>query len=560
MIARSRCRSRERTDEIESELLLWIEQRQPGEWPQSDAPRFGTQEGRGHDDAVVEHHRVHAHVVAVELPTPRFAGVRRSEDRHEVGPLAERVMIAGQVSDQLVDAHDRSSMVVPTRRHGGTDDLECEIAHRLRQVFEHDAVAEVIHVDVDPHPPLWSVHRKGRLLALIVSERLQERTGGIGDRAGVDLATAQRAQAGLNGSIRRHAEQRALEMGGAFIDDGQDGRWCLHDPLASRHRRQPADPERPPSVDRLLLGCADRRADGLGKLGTIRRGRAHIGKPREYTIDQRRVGEHSGGSVESLAAPGIAEHATGFAHDQAGGREVPDAAEHDDRRIERSLGDHHRVEGETLAANRLGKVKEPRHRVAPTEQRPLPRNHDGRGIGERRLVGASQRFGRGGIERTVLCKRRTPRACTTHRPPTPTPQRSRHHSQLDRAVDVERNDRSPTRAPIGIVVRAVDAVEDPLTVGRARLLPNLLAEHRVSALGADESEHRLLDRTVDFGHRSAVDLRGRSQFLRPKVLPRHRVGRVSQPVKKRDVIVGEHRHSIAEALGSRSCGRATVAP
>ena len=109
-------------------------------------------------------------------------------------------------------------------------------------------------------------------------------------------------------------------------------------------------------------------------------------------------------------------------------------------------------------------------------------------------------------------------------------------------------------------MRAVDAIDDPLTVRRARLLPDLLAEHGIIALGANEREHRLFDRTVDFGHRSAVDLRGRSQCLRPEVLPRHRVGRVGQPVKKRDVIVGEHRHSFAEALESCSCGGATVSP
>ena len=79
-------------------------------------------------------------------------------------------------------------------------------------------------------------------------------------------------------------------------------------------------------------------------------------------------------------------------------------------------------------------------------------------------------------------------------------------------------------------------------------VPDLLAEHRVVAPGANESEHRLFDGAVDFGHRSAVVLRGRPQCLRPKVLPRDRVGRVGEPVKKRDVIVDEHRHSIAEAL------------
>ena len=276
-------------------------------------------------------------------------------------------MVTRQVGDQLVDAHDRSSVVVPARRHGRSDDLEREIAYRLSQVFEHHAVAEVIHVDVDPHPPLRGVHGECGLCTLIAGQGLQECTGGIGDRAGVDLATAERAQTCAHLTIGGDTEQRPLEIRGAFVDDGQDRRWRLGDPLASRHRRQPADAECPPSVDCLLLRCTDRGADGPGNLGAIGHGRAHIGKLGEHAIDQRRVGEHTGGGVEALAAPRIAEHAAGLAHDQARRGEVPDAAEHDDRRVERSFGDHRSVEGEALATNRLGKVEQPRHDIAPTE-------------------------------------------------------------------------------------------------------------------------------------------------------------------------------------------------
>ena len=43
----------------------------PASGAEPDAPRFRAHEGGGHDDAPVEHHRVDAEVVAVELPTPR---------------------------------------------------------------------------------------------------------------------------------------------------------------------------------------------------------------------------------------------------------------------------------------------------------------------------------------------------------------------------------------------------------------------------------------------------------------------------------------------------------
>ncbi len=79
------------------------------------------------------------------------------------------------------------------------------------------------------------------------------------------------------------------------------------------------------------------------------------------------------------------------------------------------------------------------------------------------------------------------------------------------------------------------------------MCPHLLAEHRVVADGADEIENRPLDGVVYFGDWRAVDLRGRTQRLRPEVRPRHGVGTVRQPMKKGDVIGADHEHSFAEA-------------
>ena len=184
MIARSRCGGAKRADEIEPELFFrdrtaTCRRGSRGLTRLGSAPmKVGviTMRPSTHD-------RVHAEVMTVDLPTPRLARVRRSEHRHEVRPFAERVVVARQLGDELVDAHDRTGVVVPARRHGGSDDVERKVAHRLGQVFEHDAVTEVVHVDVDPHPPFRGVHRKGRLRALVGSQRLQERTDRIGDRS-----------------------------------------------------------------------------------------------------------------------------------------------------------------------------------------------------------------------------------------------------------------------------------------------------------------------------------------------------------------------------------------
>ena len=96
--------------------LLGVEQRHPGERSEADPARFGAHEGRRHDDPPVEHHGVDAEVVAVDLPSPRLARLRRAEDRHEVRPFAERLVVAGELGEQLVDAHDRTCVVVPARR------------------------------------------------------------------------------------------------------------------------------------------------------------------------------------------------------------------------------------------------------------------------------------------------------------------------------------------------------------------------------------------------------------------------------------------------------------
>ena len=81
--------------------------------------------------------------------------------------------------------------------------------------------------------------------------------------------------------------------------------------------------------------------------------------------------------------------------------------------------------------------------------------------------------------------------------------------------------------------------------------------------GAGMRSHLLAEHSVvaDFGHRSAIELRGRSQRLRPKVFQRNGVRRVAQSMEKRDVIGGDHRPSFAETSRIRSVvysGRSAV--
>ena len=92
MIARSRCARVEGADQVEPESLLRVEQRDAGERSEPDPARLGAHERGRHHDPAVEHHRVDAQVVAVDLPSPRLVAARCAEDRDEVRPLAERLV------------------------------------------------------------------------------------------------------------------------------------------------------------------------------------------------------------------------------------------------------------------------------------------------------------------------------------------------------------------------------------------------------------------------------------------------------------------------------------
>ena len=93
----------ERADQVEPERSSGSNSDDAGERTAGDAHGSDTHEGRRHHEPAVEHHGVDAQVVAVDLPTPRFVRAGRPEDRHEVRPLAERLVVAGELGEQLVE-------------------------------------------------------------------------------------------------------------------------------------------------------------------------------------------------------------------------------------------------------------------------------------------------------------------------------------------------------------------------------------------------------------------------------------------------------------------------
>ena len=144
--------------------------------------------------------------MAVELPSPGRVATGLAEDRDEVGPFTERLVVAGELGEQLVDAHDRARLVEAACRQRGAQDVERQVAHGLAEILDQHAVAEVVHVDVDPHPPLLGVDREHHPLALLRRERLEERERGVGDRLRADVRRViERSQAGQQ--IRRRSSR-----------------------------------------------------------------------------------------------------------------------------------------------------------------------------------------------------------------------------------------------------------------------------------------------------------------------------------------------------------------
>ena len=183
------------------------------------------------------------------------------------------------------------------------------------QVLEHHAVAEVVHVDVDPHPPLGGVHRERWPAARCSGvSACRNATGGIGDRSGVDLAAAERAQARCArtpsvvtpSSGRSSSAARSSTMARIGRRRLLDVRRAPTSTPAGGSRT--AATRRRPARSVLRSGCSR----SLASLARSARSAGHRRASASTCIDQRRVREHAGGGVESLAAPRVAKHAAGF--------------------------------------------------------------------------------------------------------------------------------------------------------------------------------------------------------------------------------------------------------
>ena len=150
-----------------------------------------------------------------------------------------------------------------------------ELTHRRGEVLEHHAVSEVVHVDVDPHPPLGRIDRERRSPALLGGERLQEGGGRIGDRSRCPRAR-RRAIAGPVARCRRWSRRRTARRGGPLARRrcrGSAGerapRGCAPTSTAAtrsrtaatRHRR-PSSPLPPIGVLTVFASCGTSGAGG----------------------------------------------------------------------------------------------------------------------------------------------------------------------------------------------------------------------------------------------------------------------------------------------------------
>ena len=524
----------ERTHQCQTARLLRVEQRQSGQRTTMDAPRLGSHEGRCHHDPPVEDHRVDAQVVTVDLPAPGFVPAGPAEDRHEVRPLTERLVVARDLGQQLVDAHDRARLMKAARRERRPQDVERQLADRGREVLEHQPVPEVIHVDVDPRPPLGGVHGERHSCALVRCERVEECQRRFRDRLRADARrTVERSQPVAPDAVVGDAQQRTLELGGPLVDDVEHLWWGVVDMHTRRHRRQRADAEPPPPVGRLFLLGAQRRTDRPRHHGLVRFRRSQVGDARRALDPAGGVRDHGAVRVEARPAPGIAEHSTRLGDDQARCGEVPQRSERQDRGIELTDRGRHGVEHDALTAWRF-RLREPVGQlVAPPEEEPGPRHDDHRRRLERRSPSNSGRHRRVAIEHAIRPERRLPGTATAGRPAAATVLRARHESDDDLVADLERDRRAPPGSPEGVVVGAIDAIEDPSPAGGAGVRPDLLADHGiVGVLGPHDSEHRLLHVEVDLRDRRAVDLVRGQHLLRPETPQGGAVGGVGEPERE----------------------------
>ena len=119
-----------------------------------DGAWFRTHERRRHHQLVADDDAVLVQVMAVDLPAPRLIDGRLTEDREEVGPLAEAVVLTRKLCDQLVDGHDASRLLETSNRQCGAQHIERQLSNLLAEILQHDSVTEEVHVHVEPGPPL----------------------------------------------------------------------------------------------------------------------------------------------------------------------------------------------------------------------------------------------------------------------------------------------------------------------------------------------------------------------------------------------------------------------
>ena len=166
-------------------------------------------------------------------------------------------------------------------------------------------------------------------------------------------------------------------------------------------------------------------------------------------VDEGGVGEQAGRGVEPLAAPRVAEDAARLGDDEARRREVPDAAEDEDRDVELAGGHHRGIEGEALAPRDARWREALRDVVAPAvasrprggSRSPTPRrgSRPSCSTGGCSCLASTEPSGRYGADHAP---------CPAHGPPAPAEAGRGDQPDDDLSVDLVGDDRPPARASV----------------------------------------------------------------------------------------------------------------
>ena len=509
----------EGADQVEPEALLRVEQRDAGVRPGPDSARLGAHERRRRHDPAVEHHRVDAQVVAVDLPTPWLTAARLPEDRHEVRPFAERLVVARELGEELVDPHDRARLVVArvpkawrrtmSSARSRTGWVRSSSMTPCRKWF----MWTLIHV----RHSVASIEKLARSRWPGVSACRNASTASSIGRVSTRGAARSRQPVRTTPSVvtprcgRSSSAARSSTM--LKISGAADSTWvradidCIGRMPNARHGSRAISSGVPIGV---LTVRASRARSGLG-------GRSSASADSTSSISAGFVNTPE--CVSNRSPP----HASRKTPPASPTIRLGPAKSHSDPNV-RTAASSSPAATITASSTKLwlrGEAGIGNRRVTSSRQ-PTMKPSDGvtitladaSDVAVPTWIGSAAVASNDAPGETV----RGPRPSAPDRPPATAERRRRHDADHDLAVDLEGDRRRPPWPPEGEVVRAVDAVEYPPPRRVAGLWADLLADHGVVwTLATEHVEHRLLGVEVDLRDRSAVRLVNRRQVLTREV-------------------------------------------